>query len=763
MRRACHDRFASTVPRLKARRGRARARHASHFQRFQSMFAPARTSLALALALAYPAFFTSAAFAQSAPGTAAAPAVAASASAAPAAASSPTVQRVEITGDRQRLDAARNGLSPDTGSSIYSIDREDIQKLPLGEATPLNQVVLQAPGVVQDSYGQLHVRGDHANLQYRIDGVVIPEAISGFGQALETRFADSVTVLTGALPAQYGYRTAGVVDLRSKGEAFDNGGRISLLGGTNEHREGSLELGGTHGPFSYYVMGSALRDDMGIENPTSSRRALHDDTHQGNGFGYFSYLLGPDTRVNLMLGASDNRFEIPDVPGQQPSHALNGSGTIDSSTLDARQKERNRFGVLSLQGSVGPDVDYQLALFHRYTDVHYTPDTRGDLMFNGVAADIVRSNVASGLQLDSSWRFSSAHTIRSGLFYQSERGTSRNDSQVFPADGDGNQTGDMPRTIVDDHSLRGDLWGVYLQDEWKPIKPLTINVGLRYDQVGTVVDEHQISPRVGVVHDLAPGTRVHAGYARYFTPPPTEKIDQTSVQAFLGTTNALPSDANTAVRSERSNYYDLGLEQELGQGWTFGVDGYYRDVRHLQDEGQFGNALVFSAFNYERGRIYGLELSAAYHAGALSGYANLAFSRAFGRTVETGQFNFEQDELDDIATHWVHLDHDQATSASAGVTYKWTPALSTTADLLYGSGLRNGFVNSGHLPSYTQTNVATVDNLDLGSTLGKLELRLSIINLFDRVYEIRDGSGIGVGAPQYGPRRTVLVGMSKAF
>jgi len=288
------------------------------------MFAPARTSLALALALAYPAFFTSAAFAQSAPGTAAAPAVAASASAAPAAASSPTVQRVEITGDRQRLDAARNGLSPDTGSSIYSIDREDIQKLPLGEATPLNQVVLQAPGVVQDSYGQLHVRGDHANLQYRIDGVVIPEAISGFGQALETRFADSVTVLTGALPAQYGYRTAGVVDLRSKGEAFDNGGRISLLGGTNEHREGSLELGGTHGPFSYYVMGSALRDDMGIENPTSSRRALHDDTHQGNGFGYFSYLLGPDTRVNLMLGASDNRFEIPDVPGQQPSHALNG-------------------------------------------------------------------------------------------------------------------------------------------------------------------------------------------------------------------------------------------------------------------------------------------------------------------------------------------------------------------------------------------------------------------------------------------------------
>lgn len=130
------------------------------------MFAPARTSLALALALAYPAFFVSAGHAQSAPasGGNATPAAAITPSAPPLAASSPAVQRVEVTGDRQRLVAARNGLSPDMGSSIYSINREDIQKLPLGEATPLNQVVLQAPGVVQDSYGQLHVRGDHANL-----------------------------------------------------------------------------------------------------------------------------------------------------------------------------------------------------------------------------------------------------------------------------------------------------------------------------------------------------------------------------------------------------------------------------------------------------------------------------------------------------------------------------------------------------------------------------------------------------------------------
>jgi outer membrane receptor protein involved in Fe transport len=138
-------------------------------------------------------------------------------------------------------------------------------------------------------------------------------------------------------------------------------------------------------------------------------------------------------------------------------------------------------------------------------------------------------------------------------------------------------------------------------------------------------------------YDVSSDLRVHAGYSRYFTPPPTEKIDTTSVQKFLGTTNALPSDANTAVKSERSNYYDLGVAYQLTPQITVGVDGYYRDVRLLQDEGQFGNALIFSAFNYAKGRISGLEFSTTYRDKGLSAYGNLGFTRARGKTVETGR------------------------------------------------------------------------------------------------------------------------------
>ena len=682
-----------------------------------------------------------------------------------AAASAPApaqLERVEVKAQRQRLDEARSSLSPETGSTIYRFDKTDIDKLPLGDATPLNQVLLRAPGVVGDSYGQLHVRGDHANLQYRINGVVIPESISGFGQALDTRFADQINVLTGALPAQYGYRTAGVVDIRTKGADLANAGSVDVTVGSRGHVETSAQVGGTAGDLQYFVTGSFLRNQIGIENPTPETNALHDDTRQTKGFAYLSYLLGDRSRISLMLASAQSKFQIPNVPGESPSYTLAGATPPASTDLDANQRERNNFQVLSFQSSLDDATDFQVSLFNRTSSVHYVPDAIGDLVYNGVAADVTRRNVATGLQLDASRQLNPQHTLRAGLYLQRERGSVANSSTVFPADADGNQTSDVPVTIQDDSRLGGHLAGIYLQDEWQPTKALTVNYGLRYDRVNTVVAESQLSPRLGLVYQLGADTRVHAGYARYFTPPPTEKIDTTSIAKFLGTTNALPSDANTAVRSERSHYFDLGVSHELIPGLTLGADAYYRKVQHLQDEGQFGNALIYSAFNYEKGRIYGMELSASYREKQLSAYANVSFTAARGQGIETGQFNFDADELAYIQSHWVHLDHEQKFAASTGVSYRFGDSTVLGTDVLYGSGLRNGFANTGHLPSYVQVNASASRSFDT-SALGKFDLRLSAINLFDRSYELRDGSGIGVGAPQFAPRRTLYLSLSKPF
>ena len=85
-------------------------------------------------------------------------------------------------------------------------------------------------------------------------------------------------------------------------------------------------------------------------------------------------------------------------------------------------------------------------------------------------------------------------------------------------------------------------------------------------------------------------------------------------------------------------------------------------------------------------------------------------------------------------------------------------------DLIHGSGLRaNGDTPNGHsLPDYNQLNLSLVQKIATGWWKG-LEARLDIINLLDAKYEIRDGTGVGVGAPQFGPRRTILAGLTQRF
>ena len=661
----------------------------------------------------------------------------------------------------KRLDDVRNGLSPETGSSVYHFTQDDIDALPAGQDTPLNQVLLQAPGVAADSYGQLHVRGDHANLQYRINGIIIPEPISGFGQSLDTRIIDQLNLVTGALPAQYGYRTAGIVDIRTKTGDEGNGGSVSVFGGSHQTIKTSADVYGSQGPLSYYLSGSLGVNNLGIENPTASANAIHDHTRQGDAFGYLSYIINPLTRVSVLFGTTSNQFEIPNTPGLQTNFTLNGNNTFDSSQLNETQSELNNFAAIALQGTNGGAFDYQVAFFTRYTRTKFNPDPVGDLMFNGVASEDFHSNSANGAQVDTTWRLNDKHTIRAGLFFQQEHAVFDNSVNVFATDDNGNQLSDQPFNIQDNSSKTGYLYSLYAQDEWKVTDRLTLNYGLRYDRMDEYTTASQLSPRIGLVYTLTPTTTVHAGYARYFTPPAFELVSGSTISKFNGTTNQSPSNQNDPVQPERSHYFDIGITQKLGSAITLGLDAYYKKSTNLLDEGQFGSALIFTPFNYQYGKTYGVEFTANYRQNNISAYLNLAYSRAQGKQISSAQFNFDPDELAFINSHWVFLDHDQRVTASVGGAYDLGKT-TFTFDGLVGSGLRSGFANTDRLPVYAQVNLGVIQHFNQ-PLIGKFDARFVVVNAFNRVYELRDGSGIGVGAPQYGPHFAVYAGATKYF
>ncbi len=676
----------------------------------------------------------------------------------------------------QHLNEERSRIDTSTGSSTYSFDSTAIQAQPGGDNVQLNQVMLQVPDAAQDSFGQLHIRGDHNGLQYRLNGVILPDGISLFGQTLPPRLISAFKLITGSLPAEYGLRSAGIIDLTTKSGALQPGGFLSVYGGSHGSLEPSFNYGGSSGSTTYFVSGDINRNDLGIESPDGRSTPLHDHTKQYHGFGYFEQILGEHDRASLILGSSDDRFEIPNLSGVHagdigPGLTVNGATDFLSNDLDENQRELTHFGIVSLQHSQG-NLTLLSSLIARYSSLSFSPDPNlGDLLFNGISQQAYKRDIAYGLQSDGAYKLNDAHTLRAGLYAQTDRLTSNTTSQVLPTEfvppDSQVQTTDIPIGIIDDTRATQWIESAYVQDEWLILPVLTVNYGLRFDHYSAFSHGSQVSPRINFVWQAADATTVHAGYSRFFSPPPFELVGNQSLSRLANTTAAPQVTAGDVVKAESSNYYDLGLEQRLSPSLTVGVDSYYKQATNLIDEGQFGAPIILTPFNYARGQVYGVEFTGNYTAGHFQAYANLAVQRALGKDIVTGQFNFVADDLAYIADHYIHLDHEQQMTISGGASYT-IAGTRLSGDILVGSGLRRDLTlpdgssipNGGHLPYYRQVNLGVSHDFDRQGLAG-LSARFDVINAFDQKYEIRDGTGIGVGAPQFGPRRGYFVGVSQ--
>jgi outer membrane receptor for ferrienterochelin and colicins len=707
--------------------------------------------------------------------SAAAPAAAAASSAASApagdAGADDAVASVVVTA--RRLNAARSEIETQTGASTYTISSDAIAAAPGGENQSMNQVLLQAPDVVQDSFGQLHVRADHNDLQYRLNGIILPEGISVFSQTLSPRLISSLSLITGALPAEYGLRTAGIIDLTTNSGVTQPGGEASLYGGTYSTFQPSAEFGGRSGSFSYYMEGDYKQNNLGIESPDGSNDPLHDHTTQAHAFGYFENILDEHNRLSLIVGLSDDEFEIPNQRGLQPTLGYDVLGQTEflSNDLNENQHELAEYAIVSWQHSQGA-LNWQTALSVRYTSLHFAPDPVGDLLYNGIAQDAFKDDTAVGWQTDGSYKVNAQHTLRAGLYFQHDSAESRTTSNVLPINAAGMQTSNIPLSIPDNGDQSQEIESAYLQDEWQPWSPLTINYGLRFDHFNAFSSGSQLSPRANFVWNVGSGTTVHGGYSRYYTPPPFELVGSETFTKFNGTSAVPPGTVtqDTPPIAERANYYDLGVQQKLLQNTlTLGVDSFYEQAQHLIDEGQFGAPIILTPFNYRYGLIGGVEFTANYSVHNFSTYGNLSFQAAHGKDVESSQFNFSAANLAYIADNYIHLDHEGRVAASGGVSYLWL-GTRFSADMIFGTGLRDDLTlpdgsvvpNGDHTPSYTTINLGASHAFQLAGS-GPLTVRFDVINLTDKVYEIRSGSGIGVFAPQFGQRRGFYGGLAWQF
>ncbi len=742
--------------------------------------------------------------------------------AAPAAPPSPEQVRAqanqEVVQRTQNLDQRRDGvIMTKAGTSNYELNAGDIQQIPQANAIQLSDLVLQFPGVTQDSTsaGDFHIRNEHGNVQYRVNGILLPDGVSGFSQILESSFIGGMRLITGALPAQYGLHTSGIIDITTKSGDALSGGSVSLYGGSRQTISPSFEYGGVDGNTTYYTTGRYLSTGLGLESPTPGLNAIHDFSQQGRLFAYTSTLLDPTSRIVTITGFGETQYQIPANPGQSPNAggfsgacpapdgttfpSAFGTCNFNSANINQRQYEKNAYGVLAWQKSEG-DLDIQAAYYSRYSDLHFVPDPVGDLFFNNIASDVYRSSFLNGISGDAAYKLNDAHTLRGGFFAQGEQTQIKNINTVEPLDPTTGAAIDQPFNIADGSNLFGWQLGAYVQDEWRLTDKLLFNYGVRFDQMFQYVNANQFSPRVSFSYKPWWSTVFHVGYMRTFTPPPqvlgrvsqAQLFDNVNVPGISVPVSTTAGGAQPNVGSilpERAHVVDAGVVQQLlpqcpsaASGMstkapppaancpTLEVGGnvYYKRAQDLLDDGQFGQAFALTAFNYEKAENYGLELMARYRFGNFSADTNWAFARQHANTIASNQSLFGPDELAFIASNWINTDHEQYVTGSGRLAYKWTDTHSwldgttASATMIYGSGLRSGFANTDHLPAYGQVNLGlSHDFAGAGWNGQPLTVRFDVVNVADTIYEIRDGSGIGVFAPQFGPRRGYYMGISQ--
>jgi outer membrane receptor for ferrienterochelin and colicins len=657
-------------------------------------------------------------------------------------------------------------------SETYSVSRKDIEVLPLGNNNTVAQVLQTVPSVVYGALGETHIRQDHANQQFRIDGVPIPEGVSSsFTDVISPRMWERADIILGGMEAQYGNKTALVVDITSKSGTRPPFGSVQMFGGSNQTVNPSFEYGGTVGEkVRYYALNSYTSTNRGIEPPTLGHSIFHGQSERNQTYLRGDYQHDNRNSMSWVFLNAMAKYQIPTIPGlgvnadvlpllqaQAPTFS-----PVASQAVNQNQTENSQYTHLVWRHDVNANNFFQLAGFLRNSYANFTTDPFNTLAYvpEEQTANQKRKAYSPGTRFDYTWIPDTQHLVKTG--FQLQYTNAQNQFQLFDFavdPGTGLPTGPVLTQTAANTNVqkREEFW---VQDQWSPTDQWTLNLGVRYDQIQSFYNEGQISPRLGVTYKLTPSHVFHANYSRLFTPPNVEQIAFTKVN-LQGTTTQPNDPTGFNPRAERSNYFEVGSYHALTNWATVELAAYYKRSHFQSDAGQFGTTPMLNFFAFQWGYQMGID-------GALkmqitdnfSARGNVAWGRCKANGLQSGNYLLDTQTIADINTAGgVFCDHSQLMTSSAVAAYRFQERTTVSGQMLYGSGLRTNdegaLTNSSHFQSHTTYNASVTHVFPLPWDQQKMLVGFDVINVLDQQYFYNTGGGsIGLGIAHAGMPRS---------
>jgi hypothetical protein len=662
---------------------------------------------------------------------------------------------------------ASTPLALNTRTGDQTFKQDDYHGAPTATTSQILQQSIA--GAARAPTGEVHIRGQHAEYTYYIDGVPVPAGISGsLNELFDPQVVNQISFQTGGWDAEYGNKNTAIVNVATKipagGFHLDASTYAGSFASSGQSLAMSTNAGrlGLFGSFARQVT-DMRREPQAFDTLTFKANNFHNHGDDYFAFGKASYSASTSDVINLDVNWSRTRFEVPFDPALTSSfddhqqdvnafanlgwrHQFGGGNDIASSgnTVGA--------GSASSAETAGAPPELFVGAFYRYGTLDYTPGINDEAQFfffpdTNTAYNLQENRRFNtlGLKLDFTTHPMSELEFKTGLLAQSTTG-----NETFQATAQDGALGPGSASHLDG----GDVGG-YAQIAYSPTEKFELRTGARYDAhtapfAGT---RTQLSPRIRLNFFPSPATSLYAYYGRLFVP--------TNVEELRTITNVSLGDVAEPTVPERDNFYELGLVHRFDvAGLVAKLSGYYKESTPGIDDATIPGSAIVTSVNIDKVWVKGIDgVLEIRPTGPFSGYVNASVIHAYGVAPITGGFLPSEPP-----SGYFDLDHDQRISAVASGTYSANRFfLSGTA--IYGSGLTNG-LSTDDLPDASygtglfamnqafKVDPSTIFNASAGYTIvaGSTVIRPQVYveNLFDKHYLLKGAffSGAQVGRPR---------------
>ncbi|HLQ77343.1 MAG TPA: TonB-dependent receptor [Terriglobia bacterium] len=638
-------------------------------------------------------------------------------------------------------------VSPELLVDTYSpssktLDRDEIERLPLNQRNNLpDMIVMSAPGMIRSHDDFVHVRGNEIALNTFINGVSFWEnPHSVFSSGINPGIVQSLNVMTGSFPAEYGNRFGGVIDVVTKsGFSMNNEGTLSLEAGNGLRHSAAIEYGGHRGKSAYYFQSAGFESARFLS--PNDVRAIHDTGRGSHNFLQVDFNATPKDIVKFIVMADGTNFQIPKT------------SLDDEVRPNAHASERTRaFSTVLTWSHVISSETHLTASFYQRSSRSLLLAADDPL---ATAAQNEQHLFTAGIKSDLT-HTAGRHTVKAGidlvllrpdetLSFDEQGFVSFSSLEGLP-DVDFQNPGGSP--IVFAGRKSGGQMSGYVQDTIEITRNLSVDVGLRLDRYSLAMSETQLSPRLNAAYRVA-GTRtvLHASYNHFFVPPAVENILISSA----GLTQFLEGDPGSlpALRPITEDQFEVGVTHPLTNHVHVGLSSYYRASKHPVHTVLLPDSRVYAYANFDKGKAYGMEVKIempVIQRLGLSAYLNYALSRVYLWDPVTAGFVEELHHIEDSGRFLAPMNQDH--TLNAGFNYRHKSGFWAGMTFEYGSGTPTESAVEGmeaHVPGHFTENVSTGIDLLRRDDHPRLALQFNIENLSNQIYKVSQESAFSPG------------------